>query len=244
MNRAALSAASASMAPPRCDGLLAMTPSGRPSIRTSAVTMPTPNDRRSSSTESVSAMVSITRADVVDAEPVLGDDVAQQLPGPGGPSRRPGPGSTTGTAWPRATASASSATATSTTPLGTCTLIGPTSSGAKTPRPPPSIIAGPPMPMFASAVAMITSQQPRMAALPAKQRPDVMPTSGTRPLRAPNRAKAMQSRPDTPLPSVSPGRPPPPSVKNTTGRRRRSASSNRRSFLRWFCRPWVPASTV
>jgi hypothetical protein len=30
-------------------------------------------------------------------------------------------------------------------------------------------MAGPPMPMFESRVAMITSQQPRMAALPAKQ---------------------------------------------------------------------------
>ena len=66
------------------------------------------------------------------------------------PRRRPGPGSTTGTAWRRATASASSATAMSTTPFGTCTDIGPTSSGWNTPRPPPSIIAGPPMPMFES----------------------------------------------------------------------------------------------
>ena len=46
------------------------------------------------------------------------------------------------------------------TPLGSCTLTGPISSGGKTPRPPPSIIAGPPMPMLESLVAMITSQQP------------------------------------------------------------------------------------
>ena len=93
------------------------------------------------------------------------------------------------------TASASSATATSTTPFGTCTAIGPTSSGAKTPRPPPSIIAGPPMPMFEFSVAMITSQQPSSAALPAKQRPELMPTSGTRPEQAREQVKAVQSRP-------------------------------------------------
>ena len=78
-----------------------------------------------------------------------------------------------------ATASASSATAMSTTPLGTWTSIGPMSSGAKTPSPPPSTIAGPPMPIDELAVAMITSQQPSSDALPAKQRPEVMPTIGT-----------------------------------------------------------------
>ncbi len=79
------------------------------------------------------------------------------------------------------TAAASSFTAMSTTPFGTCTSMGPTSSGVKTPRPPPSIIAGPPMPMFEPSVAMITSQQPSSTALPAKQRPVVIPTSGTKP---------------------------------------------------------------
>ena len=82
-------------------------------------------------------------------------------------------------------------------------------SGVKTPRPPPSTIAGPPIPMFEPSVAMTTSQQPRMAALPAKHRPVVIPTRGTSPLRRPNRLKARQSRPDTPLPSVSPGPPSP-----------------------------------
>jgi hypothetical protein len=43
------------------------------------------------------------------------------------------------------------------------------------------------MPMFEPSVAMTTSQQPSSAALPAKHRPDVMPTSGTSPLRRPNR---------------------------------------------------------
>jgi hypothetical protein len=57
MNRAALSAPSLSMAPPRCIGLFATTPTGRPSRRIRAVIIPTPKSRRSSSTESVSASV-------------------------------------------------------------------------------------------------------------------------------------------------------------------------------------------
>ena len=79
-----------------------------------------------------------------------GSTLAQQPLVGARPSRRAGPGSTTRYCFATRTASASSATATSTTPFGTCTSIGPTSSGRKTPRPPPSIIAGPPMPMFES----------------------------------------------------------------------------------------------
>ena len=122
-----------------------------------------------------SASVSMTRAHVVDAQPVLGHDRARsrrwsahvQSATRALEVRR-------GTASRPRTASASSATATSTTPFGTCTDIGPTSSGRKTPRPPPSIIAGPPMPMFEFAVAITTSQQPSSAALPAKQRPELI----------------------------------------------------------------------
>jgi hypothetical protein len=44
------------------------------------------------------------------------------------------------------------------------------------PRPPPSIIAGPPIPMFASGVAMIVSHTPARAALPAKHRPETTAT--------------------------------------------------------------------
>ena len=73
-----------------------------------------------------------------------------------------------------ATPSASSATAMSMTPLRRCTEAGPISSGRNTPSPPPSIMAGPPMPMLALAVAMITSQQPSSDALPAKQWPETM----------------------------------------------------------------------
>ena len=60
MKRAALSAPSRSMAPARWLGSLATTPSGRPSMRMSAVTMPSPKCRRSSSTEPASASVRMT----------------------------------------------------------------------------------------------------------------------------------------------------------------------------------------
>ena len=58
--RAALSAPGVSIAPPRCDGLLATMPTGRPSTRASAVIMPGANPRRSSSTEPVSHSASTT----------------------------------------------------------------------------------------------------------------------------------------------------------------------------------------
>ena len=61
MKRAALSAPSESTAPPVGElELLAMTPTGRPSIRMKAVTMDSPNLGRSSSIESTSPRVSIT----------------------------------------------------------------------------------------------------------------------------------------------------------------------------------------
>ena len=63
------------------------------------------------------------------------------------------------------------------------------------------------MPMLAPSVAMTTSQQPSRAALPAKHRPDAIPTRGTLPLSRAKRWKAMVSRPDTPGASVSPGTP-------------------------------------
>ena len=59
--RAALSALAASMAPAKCIGLLAITPTARPSMRTNAVTMPGANDGRSSSTDSSSASSSTAR---------------------------------------------------------------------------------------------------------------------------------------------------------------------------------------
>ena len=174
--------------------------------------------------------------DVVDPAAVLGDQRPQRRAWSGSPRRSAARRSTTGSGGPRHRLGLV-ATSTSTTPLATCTSSGPMSSGANTPRPPPSIMAGPPMPMLEPRVAMTTSLQPRMAALPAKHRPEVIPTSGTSPLSRPHRWKAMVSSPDTPGASVSPGRPPPPSAKNTTGRRWRSITSNSRSFLRWFWKP-------
>ena len=88
------------------------------------------------------------------------------------------------------------------------------------------------MPMLASGVAMMMSQQPSSAALPAKQLPDAMPMRGTSPDRRAHNANAMVSSPATIGWSVSPGRPPPPSVKNTVGRRSLSMTSKSRSFLR------------
>ena len=75
------------------------------------------------------------------------------------------------------------------------------------------------MPIEAFSVAMMTSQQPSSAALPAKQRPETMPTSGTSPDSSAKMWKVVVSSPATPMPSVSPGRPPPPSAKRTTGSR-------------------------
>ncbi|SLJ82480.1 Uncharacterised protein [Mycobacteroides abscessus subsp. abscessus] len=72
------------------------------------------------------------------------------------------------------------------------------SSGRNTPSPPPSIIAGPPMPMLASGVAITTSHMPSSAALPAKQRPETMPINGTRPDSAPIARKVVTSRPEIP----------------------------------------------
>ena len=61
MNRAALSAPSESIAPARWVGLLAITPTGRPSMRASAVIMPSPNPLRNSSTEPTSNSASTAR---------------------------------------------------------------------------------------------------------------------------------------------------------------------------------------
>jgi hypothetical protein len=87
------------------------------------------------------------------------------------------------------------------------------------------------MPMFEPLVAMITSQQPSTEALPAKQRPEVMPIIGATPDMAPQSSKP---RTKLPPPSVSPGRPPPPSQKNTVGMRCWIESSISRSILWWL----------
>ena len=73
------------------------------------------------------------------------------------------------------------------------------------------------MPMLRVSVAMITSQQPSSAALPAKQRPATMPTSGTWPESAANWRRCDRRGRRRSGMSVSPGRPPPPSANSTTG---------------------------
>ena len=96
-----------------------------------------------------------------------------------------------------AVASASSATRTSTTPLAAWIATGPTASGSTPPRPPPSIIAGPPIPSEAFSVATIRSAQPAITALPAKQRPATTATRGTTPASLAQSAKARVSSAET-----------------------------------------------
>ena len=100
------------------------------------------------------------------------------------------------------------------------------------------------MPMVLFSVAMMTSQHPSRAALPAKHRPETIPTSGTRPESDAKPRKLGVSRPATVGMSVSLGRPPPPSAKSTTGTRHVAASVSMRSSFLWFIPPCVPAKTV
>ena len=96
-----------------------------------------------------------------------------------------------------ATASASSATSTSTTPFGPWTASGPIASGSKLPSPPPSIIAGPPMPRAVLSVATIRSAAPASTALPAKQRPETTAIRGTSPESRAQSANARVSSAET-----------------------------------------------
>ena len=105
-------------------------------------------------------------------------------------------------------------------------------------------MAGPAMPMLALAVAMMTSQQASSTALPAKQRPDVMPTVGTSPLSRGNWWNVSLVPPRIEMKSGSLPRPPPPSVKITVGNRHFSAISYMRSCFAWLFLPCVPAITV
>ena len=105
-------------------------------------------------------------------------------------------------------------------------------------------MAGPPMPMLALRVLMITSAQPSSAALPAKQRPCTTPTTGTWPDSAANWLKVWLSSPATMGMSTSPGRPPPPSANSTIGSFHWCVTPSSRSFFLWLRQPCVPASTV
>ena len=186
MKRAALSAASASIAPPRWDGSLARTPTGRPSMRASAVTMPAPKSRRSSSTESAVG----ERARSPDARrrragdsPAAASRSAVWSPRVQAAPR--GPWKKREVRRAAATASASScdehvdhAVLATGRRSGRSPRAG-TCRGRRLRSSP-----GRPCRCELSAVAMMTSQQPSSAALPAKQRPAAMPTRGTWPLRA------------------------------------------------------------
>ena len=83
------------------------------------------------------------------------------------------------------------------TPLRTCIEAGPTWSGSTLPSPPPSIIAGPPMPSDTSSVATIRSEEPAITALPAKHRPETTAIRGTSPESRAQSAKARVSSAET-----------------------------------------------
>ncbi len=148
MKRAALSEPSLSIAPARWTGLLAMTPIGRPSMRMRAVTMPMPKSRRSSRTEPVVGERLDDLADVVDAQAVLGDDAGAVARWSGASHVATAPGSRRGTSSRPRPLRPRLRRRRRRPRLAPGRPCGPISSGAKTPRPPPSIIAGPPMPML------------------------------------------------------------------------------------------------
>ena len=85
----------------------------------------------------------------------------------------------------------------STTPLGACIGDRADLVGATSPRPPPAIIAGPPIPSETSSVATIRSEQPAITALPAKQRPLTIAIRGTSPERRAHSANARVSSAET-----------------------------------------------
>ena len=74
MKRAALSEPSLSMAPPSVHGLLATTPTGRPSMRMKAVTMVRPKSRPQLEHRVLVGERLDDLAHVVDAQAVLGND--------------------------------------------------------------------------------------------------------------------------------------------------------------------------
>ena len=90
------------------------------------------------------------------------------------------------------------------------------------------------MPIDASSVATIRSEQPAITALPAKQRPLTTAIRGTRPDSAgPERERARVERRDRPGSRCRPGGRRRPRRRRPSGSRIRSISSNSRSFLRW-----------
>ena len=90
---------------------------------------------------------------------------------------------------------------------------GPISFGSNFPSPPPSIIAGPAIPIQEFFVAILISALPKRAALPAKQNPLFIAILKHLPYKLAQSAKEGTCKPATDVvTSVSPGLPPPPSV--------------------------------
>ena len=184
-------------------------------------------------------------AGVVDAQPVLGHDVAQSSAGRARRRIACGPGRRTGNAAPQPPPRPRLPPARRSRRCRAAPSLGPISSGAKTPRPPPSIMAGPPMPMLLLRVAMITSQQPSSAALPAKQRP--LHDADHRHLAVQPREAGeggyVQAGDDRHVDVARAGRR---RLRRTAPPAAGSASArpSMRSVFWWLRMPWVPASTV
>ena len=89
-----------------------------------------------------------------------------------------------------------------------------------TAHPPSFIIAGPAIPIELFLVAIITSEQPAIAAFPAKQFPETIEILGTFPLNFAYSLQVGRSKPPELIASksTSPGLPPPPSTKNIIAR--------------------------
>ena len=175
-----------------------MKPSGRPSIRASAVTISGAKRSRRKVTEPSSASVSTIGRDLIGAARPLRDG-SRSAAWSGTRPAPSSPGSSRAAAWrPRSP------------PLRRrrprrprrCRPASPSARPrrGRPPSPPPSIIAGPPIPSEAFSVATIRSEQPARTALPAKQRPATIAIRGTRPEsrpRARRRACRVRRRPDS-----------------------------------------------
>ena len=100
------------------------------------------------------------------------------------------------------------------------------------------------MPMLLASVAMITSAQPSSAALPAKQRPCTMPTTGTLPDSARELAEGVvvQARDDGHVDVAGPAAAAFGEQHDRQPELVRQPSM--RSVLWWLRMPCVPASTV
>ena len=228
-----------------CIVLLAITPTGRPSMRASAVTISGAKRSRRNVDRALVGERLDDRRDVVGAPLALGHQRrAARLVGRRRRAR-PRPGSSRAAACVTATASASSATTTSTTPLGACIVDRADVVGVDVAQP-----AARDHRRAAHADRGVLGRDDQVRAAgdhrvagEAAALDDRDPRHEARQPR-PQRERAHVRAPRRPGSRCRPGRPPPPSAKKTVGSRMRSISSNSRSFLRWPSAPCVPASTV